>query len=139
MTIALDPKGWTRFGYHFEPTPTPTNNHADFHIQLTPQRVMEKLFPHLASRQLSVADAQTNCIYINENRWQGWTPNCSQLSLAHYRIYLINHELGHLLGKPHFKANFGAVDHLPAPVMMQQTLGIGPFEPNYWPSILDET
>ncbi len=134
VAIAVNPKGWSKQGYGFIPSTT----HGDFHIELTPQHVLKKRFPHLASKQLSIADERTNCIYINENRWRGWTPNQSKLPLAQYRIYLINHELGHLLGKPHFKANFSEPHRLPAPVMMQQTLGIGMFEPNYWPSVLDE-
>ena len=50
--------------------------------------------------------------------------------LAEYRQYVVNHEVGHALGLHHQSCR-GA--RLPAPVMMQQTKGVGVCLPSPWP------
>jgi hypothetical protein len=43
---------------------------------------------------------------------------------------MVNHEVGHVLGRGHaFCPAAGA----PAPVMVQQTKGVAPCRPNPWP------
>jgi hypothetical protein len=73
---------------------------------------------------LSCATLGGNEIWLNSNRWiHGAGP--SKLPLERYRQYMVSHEMGHSLGYDHVQCTSG-----PAPVMMQQTLGIGKCSPN---------
>ena len=51
----------------------------------------------------------------------------SKLSLEDYRQYMVSHEIGHILGHEHVKCPCVGCK---APIMMQQTLGIGKCQPN---------
>ena len=65
---------------------------------------------------------------LNSDRWFGATPDFTDLNV--YRTYLINHEFGHGLGYNHeYCPAAGAL----APVMMQQSMGIGQCLANGWP------
>ena len=63
-------------------------------------------------------------MYLNSERWFKGSAK-SKLTLDNYRQYMVSHEIGHILGHQHVKCK----GHL-APVMMQQTLGIGNCSPN---------
>lgn len=65
---------------------------------------------------------------INADRWFGGSPSWRG-SVARYRALVINHEVGHLLGRGHLGCRGGG----PAPVMMQQSKGTGSCHPNPWP------
>lgn len=67
---------------------------------------------------------------LNEMRWrQGATTWADELD--GYRVYMINHEVGHLLGMPHRKCH---EQGQPAPVMVQQTKTLDGCTAEGWPA-----
>lgn len=66
---------------------------------------------------------------INLARWR-YGVDAYAGKLADYRRYVVNHEVGHALGHGHEQC--GGAGQL-APVMMQQTKGIGTCRANPWP------
>lgn len=67
-----------------------------------------------------------NTILIHRTNWNRGTP---AHTLKDYRTYVINHELGHLLGLNHQKPTGKGL----CPVMVQQTISVGTQKSNVWP------
>jgi ssRNA-specific RNase YbeY (16S rRNA maturation enzyme) len=59
-------------------------------------------------------------MYLNAMRWVQGASKSGQ-SLESYRQYMVSHEMGHILGHEHAKC---PAPGQPAPIMMQQTLGL---------------
>ena len=111
-----DPDGW---GIFFEPV----SHGESVSIRLCmPKTIKEKC----GFDNLSCAELNGRFMYINANRWfYGSKP--SKLTLEDYRQYIISHEIGHILGYEHKKCPCKGCK---APIMMQQTKGIGQCKPN---------
>ena len=69
-----------------------------------------------------------NAVYLNLNRWAVGVKAVRDLGV--YRNYLVNHEVGHILGRQH-EACPGKGK--PAPVMQQQTKELDGCTANAWP------
>jgi len=116
MAYLNDPNGW---GIFFEPV----SQGESIHIRLCMPSVIKQ---KCGFDNLSCAEMNGHHVYINANRWFHGSKE-SKLSLDNYRQYLITHEMGHILGYKHKKCPCKGCK---APVMMQQTLGIGDCIPN---------
>jgi len=108
---------------------------ADCVVTLTSNTTIREMFPpEFADKKLSVCNMQTREIFLNEDRWRRNIPDKSHLPLPAYRAYVVQHELGHALGHGHPDAELTGSKHRPAPVMIQQTLGIGKYSANPFPT-----
>ena len=113
-----DPDGWAQY-VRFVPGSGP----AAKHIHLSSSNTLAT--NGCASGHLSCATLGGRDIWLNAQRWLGGA-SASRLPLERYRQYMVSHEMGHSLGYEHVKCpNSG-----PAPIMLQQTLGIGRCSPN---------
>ena len=113
-----DPDGW---GYFFEPV----NEREDVLIRLSsPETIFKKCgLPD----NLSCAEIGGRIVYLNAQRWFKGSKE-SKLSLDDYRHYMINHEIGHILGFDHKKCPCIGCK---VPIMVQQTLGLQGCKPNH--------
>ena len=66
---------------------------------------------------------------LNVMRWRHGAP-AFHGDMTKYRRYLVNHEVGHVLGHAHTSCHAAGAR---APVMMQQTKGVGSCRANGWP------
>jgi hypothetical protein len=117
-----DPSGWKSRGYKFRPVKKDEKPRMTI-ILSSPRTLRDN---GCKDENLSCAILNGGKVWINAMRWTlGATP--SKQNLEGYRQYVISHEVGHALGYDHVDC---PGDHEPAPIMMQQTLGIGKCEPN---------
>jgi hypothetical protein len=100
----------------------------DFKVALISPGSMEVFCPGVGT------GGYTSCRYadravVNLARWATAVPDYDG-DVATYRLYVVNHEVGHALGHQHeFCAGPGEI----APVMQQQTLGLKGCVKNAWP------
>lgn len=126
-TTLRNPRGWTAGGHwRFQRVTTST---PDLTIRLAT--------PDTVDKQCAAAGASTHgytsCragayVMLNLDRWEQGVPHVK--SLTGYRHYLVNHEVGHALGKGHERCPGKG---RPAPVMVQQTHGLQGCTANAWP------
>lgn len=129
--VLCDRRGWRRAGLRFcFPVHDAGASGRGFRVELCTNAQVERECGALAPVPMSCAfvDGRGRCL-INLTRWMGGSA-ASGLALEEYRAYVINHEVGHLLGERHAPC---AAAGAPAPVMLQQTLGTRGCAPNPWP------
>lgn len=118
MVYLHDPDGWAQF-YTFKEAPT---GHAKTIRLSSPKTIRTS---GCQEDTLSCAVLGGTDIWLNADRWIHGA-RASKLPLVDYRQYMVSHEMGHSLGYEHVKCPGSG----PAPIMLQQTLGIGSCEPN---------
>ena len=130
-SVLSDYRGWKSHGYNIVNLPT-------IATALVPQKDVLKI--RMSSDAtvhkncdfgfLSCADMSINVIYLNVDRWLYGSPH-TELPLDQYRVYLVSHEVGHLLGKGH--KHFSKSSESPCYVMNQQTIANGRCKGNIFP------
>jgi hypothetical protein len=121
-----DPRSWrgTR-RWRFELTPA--GQSATLHAFIVTPKTTDRLCaPYLTRGEVSCQNG--NRVVLNAKRWLLGADSYGS-DLINYRRYLVNHEFGHALGKHH--VDCPGPGRL-APVMMQQTKGLGACRKNPW-------
>lgn len=121
-----DARGWRGAGVRF----VPVRRGGAFTVVLAEARRVPDFSP--------VCSAEWSCrvgryVIINQTRWQHASPawNAARGSLRDYRHMVVNHETGHWLGFGHASCPGRG---RPAPVMMQQSKGLGGCRFNPFPT-----
>lgn len=125
--ILNHPAGWGVDGaLAFQPVADGT---WDFRLVLASPDMTDRLcYPMRTGGKYSCRNRET--VALNLARWESGIEEYSA-NLDIYRQYLVNHEVGHFLGYSHRKCpGTGEL----APVMMQQTKGLGECLLNGWPT-----
>jgi hypothetical protein len=130
-TTLGDPRSWGnggRMSFQRVGVAEAAADRYDFRVTLVSPGSMEKYCPGVGT------GGYTSCRYgeravINLARWETAVPDY-QGDIATYRLYVVNHEVGHALGHGH---EFCGGDGQLAPVMQQQTLGLDGCVKNAWP------
>jgi hypothetical protein len=121
-----DPKSWAANGLAtFERV---DDDSADLRIIIATPETTDKLcYPLDTAGEVSCRNGDH--VALNAKRW-AFGADAYGKDVINYRRYLVNHEVGHYLGYDHVEC---PGDGEPAPVMMQQTKGIGACRTNPWP------
>jgi hypothetical protein len=124
-----DPRSWHGSGQH--PLQRVAGD-ADFRIVLASPDTVDRLCAPLTTRG-RVSCRNGDDVVINAWRWWRGAKTYGD-DVAAYRTYVVNHETGHFLGHSHVGCS-GPGE--PAPVMHQQTLGLGGCKANPWPTAVE--
>ncbi|SDT40520.1 Protein of unknown function [Friedmanniella luteola] len=101
---------------------------ADLHATIATPTTTDRLCAPLLTRG-RVSCQNGDRVVLNARRWVDGARSYGA-DRDGYRRYLVNHEFGHALGRQHVGCpRRGA----PAPVMLQQTKGLGGCDANPWP------
>jgi hypothetical protein len=115
-----DSHGWKSRGYSFREVKA--NPRCVIHLS-SPREILEA---GCKDPSLSCAELGGKHLRLNAMRWTTGAKK-SELPLKDYRQYMVTHEMGHILGFDHVSCPRPGA---PAPLMMQQTVGLGSCKPN---------
>jgi hypothetical protein len=124
MATLNDPRGW---GHGGTLTFARTDGSAQIIVRLaSPVTSAALCRPLVTFGTLSCSEGE----YANLTSYRWFNGQSEFYSLTQYRQYVVNHEVGHVLGHGHLHcAGAGRL----APLMMQQTKRVAPCKPNAWP------
>jgi hypothetical protein len=126
-SVLNDERSWRATGrWRFELVPA--GEQAELHAYLVTPGTTDRLCAPLLTRG-EVSCQSGNKVVLNAKRWV-LGADAYGADLKNYRRYLVNHEFGHYLGYQHVQCPGSGRS---APVMMQQTKGLGGCRKNPWP------
>jgi hypothetical protein len=124
-SVLADDRGWQRARFRLVRAPD-----APFAVILAePDEAQQLCLPYDVYRKYSCQNGPL--VVLNADRWRTATPKWTG-DLDSYRVMLINHEFGHLLGQKHPKVQCPGRGQ-PAPIMAQQSTELNGCLPNPWP------
>lgn len=124
MGILNDPRGW---GHGGRLSFARTDGDASLRVVLASPDKVDAMCAPLATHG-DYSCGRYGHAAINYTRWVTGAPEFDDLTV--YRQYVINHEVGHLLGHQH--TSCPGTGEL-APIMQQQSIHVSPCVPNGWP------
>lgn len=126
-SVLADPRGWAAAG-DVRLQRVDADSEPSFRVRLaTPATTDAHCAPLDTYGELSCRNGAD--VMLNLRRWVEGAA-ASEMDLTEYRQYMVSHEVGHALGRDHEECpGPGQL----APVMLQQTLGLGGCRPNPWP------
>lgn len=117
-----DPNGWASSGYRFVSRRLPHDGVC--RVTLTGPRGIGQACSEIATH-MSCYHGGLDRVFINAERWawaaEPFLAHPDRPTLQDYRTYVVNHEVGHWLGRGHDQRCRPL-----SPVMKQQTLGFEP-------------
>jgi hypothetical protein len=124
----LDRRSWAaRRGFELRRVGDPYQP-VSFRVTLASPETTDELCAPLLTQRVYSCHHGGRAV-LNAERWARGASAYGR-DLTGYRHYMVNHEVGHALGQAHAPCPGSG---LPAPVMMQQTKGVGSCRPNPWP------
>ncbi|MEO7130473.1 MAG: DUF3152 domain-containing protein [Dermatophilaceae bacterium] len=132
VSVLTDPRGWqAKDGVRFvnvTPAQAADGEAPTLRIRLASPDTTDQLCAPLLTRgQVSCHNGRN--VVLNARRWL-LGADAYGTDVASYRIYLVNHEVGHGIGHGHAACPLAGQA---APVMMQQTYGVGQCTAWPWP------
>lgn len=124
-TVLADPRGWAPGGRPL----LPVADHERITVLLARPRTVDRLCKPLRTKG-EYSCGRNARASLNLTRWREGIDAWGE-DIAGYRVYMVNHEVGHLLGMPHRPC---PGEGEPAPVMLQQSFGLDGCEARGWPS-----
>lgn len=125
-SVLFDARSWTAAGYALQRVPS---GPAAFRVVLASPGTTDRLCAPLRTNGYFSCYMDGRAV-LNHARWSGGAPPYAG-DLSSYRVYMVNHEVGHALGRGHRGCPGTG---LPAPVMVQQTKGLFGCARNPWPT-----
>jgi pyruvate/2-oxoglutarate dehydrogenase complex dihydrolipoamide acyltransferase (E2) component len=131
--ILLDERGWQGVDHvrfvNVSPERARAGGQVDIRVTLASPGLTDRLCaPMRTMSQVSCWNGERSV--LNFRRW-ALGDDSYGADVARYRVYQVNHEVGHGLGHQHEQC---AAQGARAPVMVQQTLGLGGCKPWPYPS-----